>query len=336
MTYVRIIDSLETGTTNASRRIQSLGRNGYEQDDLGAVARDVAALWERSLKASDSSWSEKSLFQITRTLETAGWATAAPALDTIRLAANSDKHDSNRSHDFDRILDAVTILQTELGSLSVFAAGIVTALPPSLRVRRLVCAVYEVFHAGETLYSFLAADGKDSWRTAEGLDEFQVENKHTSTIEDQLAQLPAYQVNPAELDQLKLSLLESDSELWQIMRLDASYQQVHDILAQYQHGLPLLTGLHREDCNHNFIASVARSVLAGEPPLLSARSPLDYAQVRAAVESIIDRVPDRLKPLRLDRCSASEFASQSQDAVVVDRSIGALVTNRGVLFLRAD
>ncbi|WP_145963167.1 hypothetical protein [Salinibacterium sp. UTAS2018] len=330
---MRIMDSLETGTLNAARRMKALARNGYEQEDLGSVARDVAALWERSLKAADLNWTGKHLFAITQLIQAADWQGAA-SLDVIRQAANADKHDASPNHEYDELLSALNALGSSLDTLAEVTPGLLNELPATLRVRRLVCAVYEVFHAGETIYSFLAADETDSWRTADGLDEFQVENRHTSEIETQLAALSSYTLNPAGLDDLKKSLLESDSELWQIMRMDASYQQIHDILAPYQHKLPLLPGLHREDEEGNVVATIAQALIAGASPVVGPRSPVHITSVRAALLAVFAQVPSRLKPLRVDRCTPQEYRSLARNCVAFDDALGVMVTDRGVLLIR--
>ncbi|BAJ73192.1 ribulose-5-phosphate 4-epimerase [Microbacterium testaceum StLB037] len=330
---MRIIDSLETGTLNAARRMKAFGRNGYEQEDIGSVARDVAALWERSLKAADLSWTGKHLFAITQLIQAAGWQGAA-SLDVIRQAANNDKHDASPNHEYDQLLSALDVLGSSLDTLAVVTPALLNELPATLRVRRLVCAVYEVYHAGETVYSFLAADETDSWLTADGIDEFQVENRHTSEIEARLAALPSYTLNPAGLDDLKKSLLESDSELWQIMYMDASYQQIHEILAPYQHKLPLLAGLHREDEEGNVVASIAQALITGVAPVVGPRSIVNIASISTALLAVFAQVPSRLKPLRVDRCTPQEYRGLARNCVTFDDALGVMVTDRGVVLVR--
>jgi hypothetical protein len=334
---MRVIDQLENGTDRAIQQAKRLRLQGYDQDELGVVARDAAAVWERMLKASNPSWtnSNKSLYDMTQELKQSGWLTAPAQLDLIRTSANRDKHSPDPLHDVEQLISSLEVIKAELASLATYAPGVTLELPAQLRIRRMVCAVYEIFHQGETIYSFLEADATDTWQTLKHIDEFQVENKHDKHIENELAKLPSWSVNPPELDDLRRSLQESDSELWQIMHFDASYQQIHDIMAPYQHDLPLLDGLHREDDYLNFVASVAHSILSGELPDLVGRSPLDEQTIRRQVEALIADVPERLKPLRLDRCSGSTFYAETPGAHSADAALGALVTNRGVLLVRA-
>lgn len=333
---MRIIDQLENGTSRALQQAKGLRLRGYDQDELGEVTRDAAAVWERSLKASNPNWTNKSLYSIIEDLKDAGWFKAAAELHVIRTSANSDKHDASPLHVVDQLVAALEVLTTELGSLQTYVPGVGNELPRSPRIRRMVCAVYEIFHAGETIYSFLEAGPTDTWQTARQIDEFQVENRNDAAIEGELAKLPNWAINPPELDDLKKSLLESDNELWRIASFDATYQQVHDIVAPHQHDLPLLIGLHREDDAFNFTASVAQSLLIGGLPDLLGRSPLDEPGVRSQLESLVANVPERLKPLRLDRCSLSRFRAEEPSAVAIDVRLGALVTDRGVLLIRAQ
>lgn len=333
---MRIIDQLENGTDRAIQRAKRLKLQGYDQDQLGEVARDAAAVWERMLKASDPSWTNKTLNQITEVLRLAGWSNAAAKLHLIRGNANSDKHDPNPLHDVDQLIVSLEVIKAHLGSLTTYAPGVAIELPAQLRLRRMVCAVYEIFHQGETIYSFLEAAPTDTWQTVKHIDEFQVENKHQGHIESELAKLPSWAVNPPELDDLKKSLEESNSNIWQIMHFDTSYQQIHEIMAPHQHDLPLLIGLHREDNAFNFVASVAQSVLTGGLPDLLGRSPLEEQPIRERIEALIAKVPPRLKPVRLDRCSGATFRAAAPSAQSMDEALGALVTDRGVLLIRTE
>ncbi len=335
---MRVIDQLENGTDRAIQQAKRLKLQGYDQDQLGEVARDAAAVWERMLKASSPSWTSNNtqLYDMTEELRQAGWSTAPPKLHRIRKSANRDKHSPDPLHDVDELITCLEVIKAHLGSLATYVPGVALELPAQLRIRRMVCAVYEIFNQGETIYSFLEAAPTDTWQTVKRVDEFQVENKHQVHIESELAKLPSWAVNPAELDDLKKSLEESDSDLWQIMHFDASYQQIHDLMAPHQHDLPLLIGLHREDNAFNFVASVAQSVLTGGLPGLLGRSPLEEQPVRQRIEALIAKVPPRLKPLRLDRCSGATFRAAVPSAQSVDEALGALVTDRGVLLIRAE
>lgn len=199
----------------------------------------------------------------------------------------------------------------------------------------MICAVYEFFHHGETEYMFLEAGTDDTWQTVRVIDRFQIENKHCRAVEEQLAQLDSWERNPDELDKLHRSLLKSDSELWFIARFNASHHQVQSILAGYQHNLPLLQGLHREDSYGNLVATVAQALLSDETPKLVGRSQLDSDALRGKVAALLDLVPDRLKPLRLDRCTPEAFADALGSAVLVDEDLRALVTDRGVLLVES-
>ncbi|MDQ0030903.1 hypothetical protein [Arthrobacter bambusae] len=332
---MRIIDHVENGTARSLSSAKDLQLRGYDQDELGDVVRDAAALWERSLKSSDPSWAGKSLYEVLNVLHDAGWAAGAYELHQIRRSANKDKHAADPFHDVDALISTLERILAELGSLGSCVPGVLSEISPRMRVRRIVCAVYDFFHAGETVYDFLEAGPEDTWQTARPIDGFQVENKHSREIEAKLSLLPRWSINPPELSDLRTSLLESDSELWLIASFEASYQQLHDILAPYQHDLPLLGGLHREDDDFNFHASVAQSILAGALPDLLGRSRLDEQHARTQLQALLAMVPERLKPLRLDRCSPSTFKSEFSRAIAADSRMGALVTNRGVLLILA-
>jgi hypothetical protein len=174
--------------------------SGYDADDVGAAARDAAALWERSLKASESGWSasKASLYAMTQELAQRGWG-HTQALDTIRMAANADKHQASPAHDFETVFDAIEQLAGAVGALPDYVPRVVDLAPERLRRRRMVCAIYDWFAQGETEYSFLAAEPGDTWREVREIDSFQVSTEHSSVAEEALAALNGWTFDPVPL-----------------------------------------------------------------------------------------------------------------------------------------
>jgi hypothetical protein len=332
---MRRIDDLANGTTRALERAQRLRLRGYDQEELGEVVRDAAALWERSLKASDPTWSSWTLNRITEQLDSDGWTEGSTALHLVRRQANQDKHEPQPDHRIGDIIAALQVVESQLDTLLCQVPGLGATVPGRERIRHMVCAVYELFAHGETEYVFLEAGPMDTWQSARTIDRFQIQNRNASEVELALGCLTGWVRNPPTLADLHASLLQSDNELWMIATFEASYQQVYDIMAGYQHALPLLPGLHREDSYGNLVASVAHGVLSGTQAAVTGRSILDTDGMRAKIEGLLALVPARLMPLRLDRCDPAQFEAALSSAVAVDRDLRALVTARGLLLVEA-
>lgn len=327
--YLRLVDYLETNTRRIIRDLYELQISGYDSDDLGRASRDVAALWERILKASDTNWSSSncSLYSITEDLKSRGW-TGHAALHTVRLSANSDKHEATPNHDFQSIFRAIEELSTTAATLPAHVPNIVSVLPERLRRRRMVCAVYEFFIHGESQYSFLAAKTDDTWQTVREIDAFQVRSKHTQAIEGALATLDDWVINPPELDALKTSLEASDHELWHIASFTASYQDVIDLMAPYQHDMELLPGLHREDSDHNVTASLVAARISGKPDsFLTSRSSARVHSLQERVTALFDAVSGDLTDFRLDRCTYATFSKSIPGALAADEGLGIVITH---------
>lgn len=332
---MRLIEFLTGRTKEAVGELAALRLDGYDADDVGQVVRNVAALWERMLKASDQTWysGDASLFAMTNVLGDRGWPAAAD-LHVVRSMANADKHDPYAEHDLEQLLASLERIGGELGDLTELVPGLAADLPERMRRRRMVCAIYEFFAHGETQYSFLAARDDDTWLTAREVDSFQVENRHTTQIEEELAQFDGWVVDPPELENLKKSLAESDHEFWQVAMFTASYQDVLDLMAPFQHALPLLGGLHREDRDHNVIASVVAAQITGRVEVgTTPRSAARVADIHARVSAVLALVPGGLIGLRLDRCGLETFTRSMGSAVVVDEELGLLVTSAGVVLV---
>ena len=148
---MRLVDQLIDETSTLVVRAQELQLIGYHDIEVGSIARDGAAVWERTLKASDPTLGS-TLNSMANELAGRGWPHAS-ALHVLRQAANSDKHDSSPTHDLDAIEAALEELKGGGQSLAHVLPSVLNALPDRLRRRRMVCAIYEFFHAGETQYS---------------------------------------------------------------------------------------------------------------------------------------------------------------------------------------
>ena len=200
----------------------------------------------------------------------------------------------------------------------------------------MVCAVYEFFHAGETQYSFLAASPDQTWRTVREIDAFQVENRHTSDVEAALASFDGWTPNPPEFDSLAASLRESDNELWLIASFTGSYEDVLRVLGPYQHSMPLLSGLHREDRAPHLVASAVQAFLDGlAAPQTTGRNQSSAARIHARVTSLLQQVPEDIGSLRLDRCDERGFRIASAEAVSLDDALGIAVRPDGLVLVRS-
>jgi hypothetical protein len=332
---MRLIEYLEDKTRAIAMRLSELQREGYEEDDLGSAARDAAAVWERCLKAGNPTWNARhtSLNDMSEELLGAGWG-ASPDLHVVRRAANADKHDATASHDLHALLNSVENLVNAAPGLVAYVSGITQQLPDRLRRRRMVCAVYDHFATGETEYLFMVADPTSTWMSGRTLDSFQVDYHASESLESVLAALDGWTVNPEEFADLKTSLRESDNELNFVASFTATYQDVLDLMAPKQHDFPLLGGLHREDHEHNLVASVVADVIRGRSTTtLTGRSSARTSDVRSRVRALLGGLPIAVESLRLDRCGVEVFERESATALAVDTEMGIVVSDGGVVFV---
>lgn len=333
---MRVVDYLSRETREIAGRVTRLELQGYDDQDLGRAARDCAAVWERSLKASDPAWAaaRATLHRMTEDLRSRGW-TAADALDTVRLAANADKHEAAPAHALSELLQAFEGLAAGSGDLEQLAPGSVAEMPEQARRRRMFCAVYDYFHAGETEYSFLAASPDQTWRTVHEVDAFQVESRHSGNIEAALSRFEGWTLNPPDFDSLAASLRESDGELSLIASFTGSYEDVLRVLGPYQHSMPLLSGLHREDQLSHLVASAVHAFgdgLAG--PQTTTRNQSSADRIYARVTSLLQDIPEDIGALRLDRCDEDGFRIASAEAIRVDDALGIAVRPNGLVLVR--
>ncbi|WP_133116467.1 hypothetical protein [Amycolatopsis antarctica] len=331
---MRLVDYLENGTREIIQRMNELRVNGYDADDIGAAARDAAALWERTLKASESEWSvaKASLYEMTQKLGQRGWA-HTNSLNVIRKAANADKHDASPGHEFGCIFDAIVQLADAVDELPDCVPHVIDPAPERLRRRRIVCAIYDWFAQGETEFSFLSAQPDDTWQTVHEIDSFQVSAEHSRAIEEALADFEGWAFNPPAFEILRASLRESDDEFWRLATFTASYQDVLELMAPYQHTLPLLKGLHREDHRHNVVATIVGEHIADRTSsVLTGRSSV-HDQLRIQVADLLGSLPDSVNHLQLDRCNAAVFAQAVPGALVADHWLGLLVKQNGVVLV---
>jgi hypothetical protein len=105
-------------------------------------------------------------------------------------------------------------------------------------------------------------------------------------------------------------------------------------MAPYQHALPLLPGLHREDHVHNIVASVVAAHIAGRAePGLTGRSSGHEELLRTRMAELLSTVPGSLGRLQLDRCNAAILARAVPEALVADQELGVLVKQNGVVLV---
>lgn len=329
---MRVVDHLRQETKALERRLRRLQVEGYDDTDIGGVARDAAALWESALKLSMSGSASRNLNGLTNDLADLGWA-QADSLHLVRRVANTDKHEPIARHDADALLAA-------LGELSDGAAAVGTLtphghdeVPERARRRRMICAIYEYFHAGETCYQFLAADPDATWMTAEQIDSFEVDQRRSGEIEARLAKLDGYSYDPQEFAALEKSLRESDSELWGVAVFTASYQDVLEIVEPHQHNSDLLPGLHREDEKSALVASSVRAYISGHEQVGSGRAKDAARAIWAEVVAVLRGLPEGVGALQVDRCPAVRFRELAVDAIVVNDALGLLVTRTGVVYV---
>lgn len=333
---VRVIDRLTNETRAIVDRVRRLQVEGYDDQDLGVVARDCAAVWERSLKASDPTWAaaRASLHRMTEDLRVRGWG-AASALHEVREAANTDKHDPAPSHELSELLVAAEELATACEGLEHLLPGSLAEIPERARRRRMVCAVYDYFHAGEVEYSFLAASPDDTWQTVVEVDGFQVESRHSRQVEALLSGFTGWTPNPPEFARFADSLRESDNELWMVASFTASYEDVLGVLLEFQHDMPLMRGLHREDHAPHLVATAVQDFIGERNvPGTTERNRVGALRIQARVTHLLQEVPEAVGRLRLDRCDERAFQVALVDAISSDSELGIAVRPNGLVLVR--
>ncbi len=172
--------------------------------------------------------------------------------------------------------------------------------------------------------------------TVRQIDTFQVKNRHSWVIEKELARFADWEANPPGLAELRASLLESDNELFRIAEFTASYTEVHELMAPYQHDMPILGGLHREDYTHNLVASAVAAFIGGaNEAIVVGRHDKRTQQLSARVATLLTQVSTSAGRLRLDRCDQTVFQAALPSALVADAELGLLVQRNAVVLVLA-
>lgn len=209
---VNLLEKLKVGTADICRTFESRLATGFQVSDVGQTARDISALWETTLVMSGHAWSRTYLYYQTEDLAALGWAGTAE-LHLLRRTNNDAKHGTPISASAEEVLSALQRLQLSLESLAPLVPGLNQDVH-ELRLRRVVCAIYDWFAQGETEFAFLEATPSDTWQTCRTFEEMQVNSSDEGSVFADLEKLAGWRYDPPEFDAFKRSLRESDQELW--------------------------------------------------------------------------------------------------------------------------
>lgn len=346
---MNLLEKLAVDTFDIRRTLEGKLASGYRMSDVGQAARDLSALWETTLVASGHNWSSTYLYNQAEDLAALGWA-GAPDLHLIRRTNNDAKHGTPISATANDILAALQRLERSCFSLEPLIPGLQQDIYEP-RLRRIVCAIYDYFTQGETELAFFEATPADTWTTCRSLDEFQVSSADEPKVRAELEGLSGWEYDPPEFDDFKISLRESDGELWRIAVFTAQYEDAHSVVSKFQHGRHLIGGLHRDDYVPNVLATLCLvqsresangglfnvdELLSGahEAGLVARRRDLpDLA--KAVIEVFSQLSPGQRKVLWVDRANPEVFDRERLRApLAFNQDPGILVTQEGVLFVR--
>lgn len=343
------LDRLKVCTADIRRELDQKLSDGFTANEIGDAARDVAAVWETSLKGCGRTWSGRSLFLMNADLSALGWQGLRP-LDGLRKINNDAKHGhvNATAHE---VLHELTQLEGSIALLGPLVPELKTEFR-AYRQRQIICAIYDYFAQGETEFSFLNASPEDTWQSVRRIDNFQINAQYDGAVRSQLEQLPGWEYAPEAFAGLSASLRESDSEFWRLATFTCPYPDAQQILAPYQHNRGLLPGLHHDDDRKNVLASFAiaqsqawttsREFLTPHDLLgaastsgLTSRHP-DLTELAEALTGVLLAASPKSGPVTVDRASLTTFAREVERGPAgLDASLGVLVTPEGVVFVLA-
>ncbi|GGK31721.1 hypothetical protein GCM10010124_25620 [Pilimelia terevasa] len=349
---MKLQNRLTARTGEIGHNLHDRMRSGYSPYDVGAAARDMAALWESSLKKAQPQWSSMHLKGIVEELRKLGWtARAVDALDSLRDVANEAKHDPSVTANATDVLNWIETLGGAVADLPKLVPGL-QAVDIEQRQRYMICAVYDFFTQGETQFTFLSATPEDTWQTAIEIESFQVESSVEKAIRAKLESLQGWTYSPSDFENFENSLRESDEELFKIATFVAPYSEVMAIVAPHQHDLPLLNGLHRDDTSSNLVATMvwiqvgAWNSAQFEPDAdqlvatcveqgLSSRAPAETIRdVAIGICRLFAKIPADIPRLEVDRISKSGLSQAlARTHLAADAGLGVVVSANGVVFI---
>lgn len=216
----------------------------------------------------------------------------------------------------------------------------------------MICAIYDNFAHGDTEFAFLEATPMDTWMTVRRIDEFQVSSAKEEQVRSELEQLSGWEYDPPAFAGLRASLQESDTELWRIAVLTATYEEAQEIVIRYQHDFPLLRGLHRDDYVGNVLTSFAlvqarRLATAGtllspedllvvalHAGLVARRS--DLLDLARAITDLLEEASPHTMTVSVDRANGHVFEQElARSPMATNVHYGLLVSREGMLFVRS-
>jgi len=246
---VRRVDDLGQQLRTARAELESLLVAEYTDVQLGAIARDVAAAWERTLKAAEPMWSNKHLAPLIA--ELVGLQvppTVTDALDRMRLAANADKHDSTPRHDSEQLMADIETLVRGISDV----AGVVPDLAVdtgSAPRRRVFIAIYDYETHGESELHIFPSNATVPRFYNREMDTVQIDMLAIDQIAADAATFGLWEWDPPAYATLTEQYRRESSQIYKSASFVGDYRELIRLLARSQHAHAdgLLPGLHRAD-----------------------------------------------------------------------------------------
>lgn len=340
----------------ADAQIAALVDTEFTDVEIGRIARDVAAVLERSFKRCVPEWNADHSFGLNRAITSSRLSGLSQglrdAMHLFRLAANTDKHNADPVHDPDQLMAAVATVRAGIPAI----AAALPAFTDNLTVRRkrkVLVVIYDHLTGGETELHILPASSTHPRFNNVELDVFQVRAGDDDAVVTELEALGTWTWDPPKYKELLDQYRTEADAFWRGATFVGEFRDLVKVGASHQHEFEHLPGLNRSD---QWTAARTASAMAavdlwqvGTPSPASteieALTTAEYGLTagrgwtRRMAEAFADLLAEA-SSLGVIQVSGPNWLPRDQDSpegsTVVARTegAGALVTDDGVLWLR--
>ena len=234
----------------ADAQMAALVDTEFTDVEVGRIARDIAAVLERSFKRCVPAWNADRNFGLNSAITSSQLSVLSQdlrdAMHVFRRAANTDKHEADPVHDADELIAAIATIRTGIPAIT-------TALPVfadavTLRRKRKVLVVfYDHLTGGETeLHIFPASSGYPRFSNVE-LDVFQVRAGDDAAVVAELGASGTWTWDPPEYKELLDQYRNEADAFWRGATFVGEFRDLVKIGARHQHEFEHLPGLNRSD-----------------------------------------------------------------------------------------
>lgn len=234
----------------ADAEIAALVETEFTDVEIGRIARDVAAVLERSFKRCVPAWNTDRNFGLNRAITSNQLSVLSQdlrdAMHLFRLAANTDKHEADPDHDADELIAAVATIRAGIpaitAALPVFADAVTVR-----RKRKVLVVFYDNLTGGETELHILPASSAYPRFSNVELDVFQVRAGDDDAVVAELGMAGTWTWDPPEYQELLDQYRDEAHAFWRGATFVGEFRDLVKVGARHQHDFEHLPGLNRSD-----------------------------------------------------------------------------------------